>query len=581
MYQALYRKYRPQTLDEVAGQKVITKTITNEIIHHKLSHAYLFAGPRGTGKTSIAKIIAKIINCEHPDGITPCDKCVNCTQFNQKQSTDIIEIDAASNNGVDEIRELKSKVSLVPTTGKYKIYIIDEVHMLTVGAFNALLKTLEEPPAHIIFILATTDPHKIPNTILSRCQRFDFEKISDDDLVERLKYIVKEEKIDIEEDSLYEIARLSDGGMRDSISMLDQAISYVDEGVSITPKEIHEMNGTLSQEQLNEFMKSLVERNLEKVFILIDQYNHTGKNIIKLTEEMILYLRNLMLFLEVPNYFKQNNYKDEIYKNIAQEINIKDVLAIINELNHSLVDMKNASSPKIILEMTLIKILSKNINNETVTKSEEKLNIDNKKEKANSYVENVISTSKKTSISIEVKSPPVKKNEKLEEKTLDTNVINIEMKEKLKKVKRIRIDNALSNLEKRIVLSIRHSENEIRSKILDPEFNQVASMVLDGEIKAAGNGYLVYVYPDENSSDLFNENLILIEKLFENVFHKTYHLISTYQDDWDIIKNEFNNKLKKYQYTEENYKLDNILQSDTSEKKDQMKELFGDIVEYE
>lgn len=207
MYQALYRKYRPQSLDEVAGQKVITKTITNEIMHNKLSHAYLFAGPRGTGKTSIAKIIAKIINCEHPNGIKPCEECVNCTQFNLKQSTDIIEIDAASNNRVDEIRELKSKVNLVPTTGKYKIYIIDEVHMLTVGAFNALLKTLEEPPAHIIFILATTDPHKIPNTILSRCQRFDFEKISENDIVDRLKHIVEVENIQIQEDALHEIAR--------------------------------------------------------------------------------------------------------------------------------------------------------------------------------------------------------------------------------------------------------------------------------------------------------------------------------------------------------------------------------------
>ena len=177
MYQSLYRKYRPTNFDEVVGQKIIIQTLKNAVKNNQITHAYLFAGPRGTGKTSIAKILAKIINCENLDGYNPCNKCVNCTQYNNKQAVDIIEIDAASNNGVEEIRDLKSKITLVPTTGKYKIYIIDEVHMLSTGAFNALLKTLEEPPKHVIFILATTDPHKIPPTILSRCQRFDFKKI--------------------------------------------------------------------------------------------------------------------------------------------------------------------------------------------------------------------------------------------------------------------------------------------------------------------------------------------------------------------------------------------------------------------
>ena len=186
MYQALYRKYRPKTFEDVVGQQVIIKTLTNSILNNKITHAYLFTGPRGTGKTSIAKIFAQIVNCESPEKITPCNKCVSCTQNINKQNTDIIEIDAASNNGVDEIRDLRDKVSLVPSYGKYKVYIIDEVHMLTTAAFNALLKTLEEPPKHIIFILATTEPHKIPATILSRCQRFDFKKISINDIKKRI-----------------------------------------------------------------------------------------------------------------------------------------------------------------------------------------------------------------------------------------------------------------------------------------------------------------------------------------------------------------------------------------------------------
>ena len=198
MYQALYRKFRPSSLKEVYGQEVIVKTLLNAVVNNKLSHAYLFCGPRGTGKTSVAKIIGKMANCKNlTDGI-PCNECVNCTQFNNGELVDLIEIDAASNNGVDEIRELKSKVNLVPNTGKYKVYIIDEVHMLTVGAFNALLKTLEEPPSHIIFILATTEPHKIPATILSRCQRYDFKKISFNAIVERLKFIINEENIKVE-----------------------------------------------------------------------------------------------------------------------------------------------------------------------------------------------------------------------------------------------------------------------------------------------------------------------------------------------------------------------------------------------
>ena len=199
MYQSLYRKYRPKSFEEVVGQTVIIKTLQNSVKNNKLSHAYLFTGPRGTGKTSIAKILAKTINCENLEKSNPCNKCVNCTQINNKQFIDIIEIDAASNNGVDEIREINNKVNLVPSIGKYKVYIIDEVHMLTTGAFNALLKTLEEPTSHIIFILATTEPHKIPATILSRCQRFDFKKISQKEMINRIKIIIEQEKINIEE----------------------------------------------------------------------------------------------------------------------------------------------------------------------------------------------------------------------------------------------------------------------------------------------------------------------------------------------------------------------------------------------
>ena len=256
MYQALYRKYRPKNFEDVVGQDVIVKTLKNSIKNNIVSHAYLFNGPRGTGKTSIAKIFAKILNCHDLKNLKPCDKCISCNQLNNNQNIDIIEIDAASNNGVDEIREIRNKIMLVPSNSKYKIYIIDEVHMLTTQAFNALLKSLEEPPAHIIFIFATTEIHKIPKTILSRCQRFDYKRVSNDNIVKRLKYICEQEKIKIEDDALFEIAKLSDGGMRDSVSLLDQAVAYTDN--TITSKDIYYINGTLVKDEINSFIYSLI-----------------------------------------------------------------------------------------------------------------------------------------------------------------------------------------------------------------------------------------------------------------------------------------------------------------------------------
>ena len=244
MYQALYRKYRPKTFDDVVGQDVVVQTLKNSIMNNKISHAYLFSGPRGCGKTSIAKIFARLVNCKRPNGTNPCGECVCCTQTDD-QNLDIIEMDAASNNGVDEIREINNKVNLVPSLGKYKVYIIDEVHMLTIGAFNALLKTLEEPPSHVIFILATTDPNKVPITILSRCQRFDLKKISEDILCNKIDSICKDEKIKISAEAVHEIARLGDGSLRDTLSVLDQVISYSQGEIDVNT--VHEVNGSISQ----------------------------------------------------------------------------------------------------------------------------------------------------------------------------------------------------------------------------------------------------------------------------------------------------------------------------------------------
>ena len=270
MYQALYRKYRPKSFDDVVDQKYIIETLKNSILNDKISHAYMFFGPRGIGKTTVAKIFARAVNCTNNSNGNPCEKCDSCIASAEKECVDIIEIDAASNNGVDEIREIKSKVNLVPNSLKYKVYIIDEVHMLTAGAFNALLKTLEEPPKHVIFILATTDPQKVSSTIISRCQCFSFKRISDDCNVNRLREISDLEKIEIDDETLKQISIYSDGGLRDSLSTLDKLSSY--KNGKITVEDFYEINDMVSKSDLEDFYKIIISTDIKQMILKLDKF---------------------------------------------------------------------------------------------------------------------------------------------------------------------------------------------------------------------------------------------------------------------------------------------------------------------
>ena len=548
MYQTLYRKYRPSNFNEVIGQDIIIKTIKNEIKNNKLSHAYIFSGPRGTGKTSTAKIIAKTINCENPIDLMPCNKCVNCTLINNKQSIDIIEIDAASNNGVDEIRELRNNVNLVPSSGKYKIYIIDEVHMLSIGAFNALLKTLEEPPSHVIFILATTEIHKIPNTILSRCQKFDFNKISVNKIKERLEYIIKEEKINIEEEAIIEIARLADGGMRDALSILDQVISYSDD--KITVSSIHEINGTIPEYELKELIEKIGEKQYNDIFEIIDKYDNSGKNFVKLSEEIINFYRNILLSINAKEYLKKNISYAELYEELENKISENEIINNIKYFNESIPEMKKSNNPKLIFETIIIKIL--NISNTT-----------NKKEKIKEekMIKQVVPTKEKTKIQKEEKIPEL------------NNEINYEFIEKLEN---IRINNTLCNFDKKQLLAFKTRLEEIRVMLMNPTYSEVTSLVLEGELKALGNNNIIFVYKNDRISKLFNEQIIKIEELFNEVFKEEYKVIATDINKWNKIKDEFNNKKKKYEYIEEP-SLDNIKKKE----KNPIDNEFSDIIEYE
>ena len=566
MYQALYRKYRPSRFDEVVGQDVIIKTLCNEIVNNKVSHAYLFTGPRGTGKTSVAKILAKTINCTDIQGFSPCNKCVSCTQIDKRQTTDIIEIDAASNNGVDEIRELKSKVNLVPSTSKYKVYIIDEVHMMTVGAFNALLKTLEEPPTHVIFILATTDPQKVPITILSRCQRFDFKRISEIILVKKMSEIIKNEKLTIDSSVLFEIARLSDGGMRDSIGMLDQVISYAD--AEITIKEVHEVNGTLTQKDLKSFIQAIFDKDLLYLFNNVDIYSANGKNLVKLTEEIIIFLRNILLYKTVPSYLKNNNNDLETYK-AFDDISTNHLLKLIQIFNTSLKDMKTTNNAKLLLELIFIQLVDEH----------EKKEIES----------SVVSTESVKPLIIVQKEIKKSVEKPIIEVAKSTNVVEVVAKDTngdFDYVKQIRICNALADFNKKALTQIKNELEEVRTLVLLPSYNQLATLILDGELKAFGNNQLIYVFNDPYSSEKFNSNLQTVEEIICKSTKQPYKAIAVNVEEWNEIKKEFNSKEKKYQFTEETFNIQifakkNKQNEQNIESSNDITNLFGSIVKYD
>ena len=565
MYQALYRKYRPKTFDDVAGQDVIIRTLKNAVINNKISHAYLFAGPRGCGKTSIAKIFAKLVNCQNSVDGMPCNKCVCCTQTNE-QNMDVIEMDAASNNGVDEIREINNKVNLVPSLGKYKIYIIDEVHMLTIGAFNALLKTLEEPPSHVIFILATTDPHKVPVTILSRCQRFDLKKIPVENIYNRLKYICDNENIKIEEKAIWEIARLGDGGLRDAIGILDQVVSYATDMVTL--EDVHEVNGTISQEDVFNLMKNVVENNLTNVINTITKYNNKGKSIIKITEEIILFFRNAILANTTTLEDK------DIYQEINKHFSTEEMLNYINILNESLLDMKKFSNPKMILELAFIKILNKSnykIEDKLITQQPIETKI----------IAQEINYGEKLSknIAVEVKKGNIEENKNISGE-INKRGNDSELLDKLNRFVEIRVNNTLSKFSKKDTIELKKSLIKVMDYVMDENYNIYATMVLDGELKAVSDEYLIFSYKTEHLSNLFNENIVNIENLINLVFNKPYKVVAVDSEKWDIIKENFNSKKQKYEYQKEIYSIDEILNKLNVEPVDDMKSLFGEIVEY-
>jgi DNA polymerase-3 subunit gamma/tau len=356
MYQALYRKYRPKTFDELLGQKHITTTLKNQVLNDNIAHAYLFSGTRGTGKTSAAKILSRAVNCLNPKDGNPCNECDCCKGILNESIMDVIEMDAASNNSVDDVRDLREKVIYPPARTKYKVYIIDEVHMLSKGAFNALLKTLEEPPKHLIFILATTEPERLPQTILSRCQRFDFKRITTKDIVENMRNITDELKVEIDDNVLRLIARNSDGAMRDALSLLDQCFSF--NGEKVTYEDAIDILGIANKDLIQNMVINIRDKNLEKVLMSIDEIIQDGKDINQFIKDLINYFRDLMIvktssnpkeILEIDNL--------EPLKEVSNNMSLDYILKALNTLTNAEVQGKWSTQPRIVLEMAVVKLI--------------------------------------------------------------------------------------------------------------------------------------------------------------------------------------------------------------------------------
>ena len=345
-YQALYRAFRPQKFSDVVGQHHVTKTLQNAIIRNKESHAYLFSGPRGTGKTSIAKVFAKALNCQYEQDGEPCNECELCVSITDGSANDVIEIDAASNNGVDEIRNIRDKVKYAPAEAEFKVYIIDEVHMLTTGAFNALLKTLEEPPAHAIFILATTEPHKIPATIISRTQRFDFKSLDLNEITERLEFVAEQENTSYDRDALLYIARIAEGGMRDALSIMDQVIAFSND--KITMQDAVMITGGIERDELNDWMKSVEQKDSEAAFKKFHQLIDEGKDPTRLIHELVYFIRDVILMKH-----SGQTSEETAFLHVEDDLLYK----MIDVLNDAMVSMRFSVNVSVHLEIVIVKLI--------------------------------------------------------------------------------------------------------------------------------------------------------------------------------------------------------------------------------
>ena len=513
-YVALYRKYRPLTFSDVYGRDVIVEVLKNSIINNRISHAYVFSGPRGTGKTTLARIFARAVNCTNFHGEV-CGECDSCIAL-KNNDTDIIEIDAASNNGVDEIREIRNNVKLMPSVGKYKVYIIDEVHMLSTGAFNALLKTLEEPPAHVIFVLATTELNKIPLTILSRCLKFDFNKFTDSKIVERLKYICDSESFSVSDDILSVIAQLSDGGMRDAINMLDQIISLGIDEVNVD--DIYRISGAVSSTDAYNLIYYARKYDIEKALSLINDLFDNGKNFVSVVNKMLIVLRDYKLNRISKDYF-ESNYSLKLSELDLTTDNCNKMIDILTKLLSQLSSSSNQKNLFEIYYLMLVEIFDSVVGKNTIEPLSEPITVK------------------------EVN--PI--DDMLDEDEFD-----------YKKLMNIRINNVLACATKQELRDAASKVEEINEYLTNKKYMNYATLIINSKLVAVGKNRLLFCVNDDTELLTFYKNLDSIQNLLRKVYGEDCIPAAVTSNVWEVKKKEFVINVKngvKYSIEHEDFNI--------------------------